>query len=160
MAPRVWSNPDSNPIKIVGIFLRTCHRILRFPDNRSNQKISASSRTFRYRSCRWKKHWNWLDFLLPPHLPLPCPILTLNFLPCIISAEARGEPYIGQVAVGAVVLNRVESSSFPDSISGVVYQPGAFTALRMDRLMKLSPNRRVAPPEALNGFQVQLVVQL
>ena len=47
----------------------------------------------------------------------------------IISAEARGEPYIGQVAVGAVVLNRVEHPSFPDTIAGVVYQPGAFTAI-------------------------------
>ncbi len=47
----------------------------------------------------------------------------------IISAEARGESYTGQVAVGAVVLNRVKSSSFPDSISGVVYQKGAFTAV-------------------------------
>ena len=53
----------------------------------------------------------------------------LELLARIISAEARGEPYIGQVAVGAVVLNRVESSSFPDSISGVIYQPGAFTAI-------------------------------
>ena len=47
----------------------------------------------------------------------------------IISAEARGESYTGQVAVGAVVLNRVKSSSFPDSISGVIYQKGAFTAV-------------------------------
>ena len=47
----------------------------------------------------------------------------------IISAEARGEPYSGQVAVGAVVLNRVEHPSFPDTISGVIYQEGAFTAI-------------------------------
>ena len=47
----------------------------------------------------------------------------------IISAEARGEPYTGQVAVGAVVLNRVKHPSFPNTISGVIYQPGAFTAL-------------------------------
>ena len=45
----------------------------------------------------------------------------------IISAEARGEPYTGQVAVGAVVLNRVEHPSFPSTISGVVYQSGAFS---------------------------------
>ena len=44
-------------------------------------------------------------------------------------AEARGEPYSGQVAVGAVVLNRVEHPSFPDTISGVIYQEGAFTAI-------------------------------
>lgn len=47
----------------------------------------------------------------------------------IISAEARGEPYNGQVAVGAVVLNRVEHPSFPDTLSGVIYQNGAFTAI-------------------------------
>ncbi len=47
----------------------------------------------------------------------------------IISAEARGEPYVGQVAVGAVVLNRVDHPSFPNSISGVIYQNNAFTAI-------------------------------
>lgn len=47
----------------------------------------------------------------------------------LISAEARGEPYIGQVAVGAVVLNRVEHPSFPSSMSGVIYQRGAFSCL-------------------------------
>ena len=47
----------------------------------------------------------------------------------VISAEARGESYTGQVAVGAVVLNRVRHSSFPDSISGVVYQAGAFSCV-------------------------------
>jgi len=47
----------------------------------------------------------------------------------LISAEARGEPYIGQVAVGAVVLNRVEHPSFPNSVSGVIYQSGAFSCL-------------------------------
>ncbi len=47
----------------------------------------------------------------------------------IISAEARGESYTGQVAVGAVVLNRVKSPSFPDSIAGVIYQKGAFSAV-------------------------------
>ena len=47
----------------------------------------------------------------------------------IISAEARGEPYVGQVAVGAVILNRIEHPSFPDTLSGVIYQNGAFTAV-------------------------------
>ena len=48
----------------------------------------------------------------------------------LISAEARGEPYAGQVAVGAVVLNRVEHPSFPNTISGVIYQSGAFSCLQ------------------------------
>ncbi len=47
----------------------------------------------------------------------------------LISAEARGEPYIGQVAVGAVVLNRIDHPSFPSSLSGVIYQSGAFSCL-------------------------------
>ncbi len=46
-----------------------------------------------------------------------------------INGEARGEPYEGQVAVGAVILNRVKSSQFPNSIAGVIYQSGAFTAV-------------------------------
>lgn len=46
-----------------------------------------------------------------------------------INGEARGEPYEGQVAVGAVILNRVKDSKFPNTISGVIYQPGAFTAV-------------------------------
>lgn len=53
----------------------------------------------------------------------------VNLLARIISAESRGEPYSGQVAVGAVILNRVEHPSFPDTIAGVIYQPGAFTAI-------------------------------
>lgn len=64
----------------------------------------------------------------------------------IISAEARGEPFEGQVAVGAVVLNRVEHPSFPDTLPGVVYQPGAFTAItRPGRSTWRSPNRRARP---------------
>ncbi len=70
-----------------------------------------------------------------------------------IHAEARGEPYIGQVAVGAVVLNRVKSSSFPNSISGVIYQPYAFTAV-IDGQMNLEPNDTAynAARDAMNGW--------
>ena len=68
-------------------------------------------------------------------------------------AEARGEPYIGQVAVGAVVLNRVKSSSFPNTISGVVYQPWAFTAVH-DGQINLEPNDSAmrAAKDAMNGW--------
>lgn len=70
----------------------------------------------------------------------------------IISAEARGEPYIGQVAVGAVILNRVEHPSFPDSIAGVVYQPGAFTAITDGQINQpVSESAYRAAKEALNG---------
>ena len=71
----------------------------------------------------------------------------------VIAAEARGESYIGQVAVGAVVLNRVDSSSFPDTVSGVVYQKGAFSAVT-DSNWSVSPDAssRKAAQDAINGW--------
>ncbi|MEG2720473.1 MAG: cell wall hydrolase, partial [Oscillospiraceae bacterium] len=71
----------------------------------------------------------------------------------VIAAEARGEPYIGQVAVGAVILNRVNHSSFPDSIPGVVYQPGAFSCVN-DSNWSTEPNEesKKAARDALNGW--------
>ncbi len=75
-----------------------------------------------------------------------------HLLARIISAEARGEPYIGQVAVGAVVLNRVEHPSFPDTVSGVVYQPGAFTAITDGQINEsITESAYRAAREALNG---------
>ncbi len=70
-----------------------------------------------------------------------------------IHAEARGEPYTGQVAVGAVVLNRVKSSQFPNTISGVIYQPWAFTAVN-DGQINLEPNQTAykAAQDAINGW--------
>ena len=53
----------------------------------------------------------------------------LQLMARAVNGEARGEPYTGQVAVAAVILNRVNQSSFPNTISGVIYQPGAFTAV-------------------------------
>lgn len=53
----------------------------------------------------------------------------VDLLARIISAEARGEPYTGQVAVGAVIMNRIAHPSFPNTLSGVIYQPGAFSCL-------------------------------
>lgn len=71
----------------------------------------------------------------------------------IIGAEARGESYTGQVAVGAVVLNRVRHSSFPDTIAGVVYQSGAFSAVR-DSNWNVAPNdtAKKAAQAAINGW--------
>ncbi len=70
-----------------------------------------------------------------------------------VYAEARGEPYVGQVAVAAVVLNRVKSSSFPNTISGVIYQPWAFTAVD-DGQINLAPDNTAirAANDALNGW--------
>lgn len=71
----------------------------------------------------------------------------------IISAEARGESYIGQVAVGAVVLNRVEHPSFPDTLSGVVYQNGAFSCLYDGQFYKpIADSAYKAARDALNGL--------
>ncbi len=76
-----------------------------------------------------------------------------NLLARLISAEARGEPYVGQVAVGAVVLNRVAHPSFPNSISGVVYQPGAFTCLYDGQFNKpVADSAYRAARDALNGW--------
>ena len=71
----------------------------------------------------------------------------------VIAAEARGESYTGQVAVGAVVLNRVDSSSFPDTVSGVVYQSGAFSAVT-DSNWSVAPDAtsRKAAQDAINGW--------
>lgn len=76
-----------------------------------------------------------------------------NLLARLIYAEARGESYAGQVAVGAVVLNRVKSSSFPNTISGVIYQPYAFTCVQ-DGQINLSPDRAAlsAAKDAMNGW--------
>lgn len=77
----------------------------------------------------------------------------LNLLSRIIYAEARGEPYSGQVAVGAVVLNRVRSSLFPNTIAGVIYQSGAFDAVS-DGQINYTPNStaKKAAQDALNGW--------
>ncbi len=77
----------------------------------------------------------------------------LNLLARLISAESRGEPYLGQVAVGAVVLNRVKHPSFPNSISGVIYQNGAFTCLTDGQFYKtVSDSAYKAARDAINGW--------
>lgn len=77
----------------------------------------------------------------------------LNLLSRLIYAESRGEPYSGQVAVGAVVLNRVENSSFPNTVAGVIYQSGAFSVVS-DGQINLEPDStaRKAAQDALNGW--------
>ena len=77
----------------------------------------------------------------------------LYLLSCCIYGEARGESYTGKVAVGAVILNRVASSSFPNTISGVIYQNGAFTCVS-DGQINLGTNDECtrAAQDALNGW--------
>ena len=77
----------------------------------------------------------------------------VNLLARLIYGEARGEPYTGQVAVGAVVMNRVKNSSFPNTISGVIYQSGSFDVVS-DGQINLSPNSsaKKAAQDAINGW--------
>ena len=77
----------------------------------------------------------------------------LNLLSRLVYGEARGEPYQGQVAVAAVVLNRVEHSSFPNTVAGVIYQSGAFDVVS-DGQINLTPNdtAKKAAQDALNGW--------
>ena len=72
-----------------------------------------------------------------------------------INGEARGEPYEGQVAVGAVIMNRVKSSKFPNTISGVIYQQGAFTAVSDGQInVAIAKESTVvkAAQDAINGW--------
>ena len=77
----------------------------------------------------------------------------LNLLARVVYGEARGEPYAGQVAVAAVTLNRVKSSSFPNTLAGVVYQSGAYDAVK-DGQINLTPDStaKKAAQDAMNGW--------
>lgn len=77
----------------------------------------------------------------------------LRIMANAVYGESRGEPFEGQVAVAAVILNRVKSPSFPNTVSGVIFQPGAFTAVA-DGQIWLEPNEtaRKAVQQALNGW--------
>lgn len=79
----------------------------------------------------------------------------LQLLARAINGEARGESYEGQVAVGAVILNRVKSADFPNTIAGVIYQPGAFTAVADGQInvpIDEKSNVVKAAQDALNGW--------
>jgi len=79
----------------------------------------------------------------------------IQLLARAINGEARGESYEGQVAVGAVILNRVKHSDFPNTIAGVIYQPGAFTAVSDGQINEpIDENSTVykAAQDALNGW--------
>ena len=73
----------------------------------------------------------------------------------IVHAEAKGEPYLGQIAVASVVLNRVDSPDFPNTLAGVIYQPGAFEPVMNGTINQDVPKdatARKAAQEALNGY--------
>ena len=78
----------------------------------------------------------------------------INMLARMIAAEGRGEPYLGQVAIGAVIMNRVRHPSFPNSVAGVLYQTGAFSALADGQYQttEIPDSCRRAAVEAYNGY--------
>lgn len=77
----------------------------------------------------------------------------VNLLARIISAESRGEPYVGQVAVGGVILNRIEHPSFPNTLAGVIYQPGAFSCVDDGGInAAISDSAYRAARDAINGW--------
>jgi N-acetylmuramoyl-L-alanine amidase len=77
----------------------------------------------------------------------------LMLLARLINGEARGEPYEGQVAVGAVIMNRTRDSRFPSTVAGVIYQPGAFTAIVDGQIhAEMYPSSINAARDALNGW--------
>lgn len=77
----------------------------------------------------------------------------INLMANAVHGEARGEPYVGQVAVAAVIINRLQHSSFPNSVAGVIFEPGAFTAVA-DGQIYLTPNEQSkrAVLDAINGW--------
>lgn len=77
----------------------------------------------------------------------------VDLLARVVAAEAEGEPYQGQLAVAAVILNRVESGQFPSSLSGVVFQPHAFESVTNGLIWRRSPSQQAisAARDALNG---------
>jgi N-acetylmuramoyl-L-alanine amidase len=77
----------------------------------------------------------------------------VNLLARVISAESRGEPYAGQVAVGAVILNRINHPSFPNTLAGVIYQPGAFSCLNDGGInAPVEDSAYKAARDAMNGW--------
>lgn len=77
----------------------------------------------------------------------------VNLLARVISAEARGEPYTGQVAVGGVILNRIKHPSFPNTLAGVIYQPGAFSCITDGGInAAVSDSAYKAARDAINGW--------
>ncbi|MGI6542698.1 MAG: spore cortex-lytic enzyme [Limnochordia bacterium] len=92
-----------------------------------------------------------------PDVPAGTPIASnsnLDLLARVIAAEARNEPYVGQVAVAAVILNRVNAPSFPNSLSGVIFQPHAFESVSNGLVWRRSPTSTEvqAARQALNGW--------
>lgn len=94
-----------------------------------------------------------LGINIPKNYGVAADMQNKNLVGRLITGEARGEPYIGQVAVGGVIMNRTRDPRFPSTIPGVIYQPGAFTAVD-DGQLDLNPDSSClnAAQDALNGW--------
>lgn len=88
----------------------------------------------------------------PRSSPMPFPLRELNCLSTVIYHESRGEPFLGQVAVAHVVLNRLEDARWPDTVCAVVYQPKQFTDVAETRPNRESEAWRTAQEVALHAF--------
>jgi N-acetylmuramoyl-L-alanine amidase len=115
------------------------------PLNQQVKKKSASPSTKSAKKNPASKNIN--------HLPDGFSQSDINLMANAVFGEARGEPFVGQVAVAAVILNRVDSPKFPNNVSGVIFQPGAFTAVS-DGQIWLTPNKEAkeAVMDAINGW--------
>lgn len=107
----------------------------------------------------WKTFSSWAPFFQANHIveaaPQEARTNDEQLMARAINGEARGEPYIGQVAVGAVIINRTKDPRFPKTIAGVIYQPGAFTAVSDGQINQpIDPKSQVlkAARDALNGW--------
>lgn len=96
-----------------------------------------------------------ISILYYPSMRVYASTSDLQLMARAVNGEARGEPYTGQVAVAAVILNRVKHSSFPNTVAGVIYQPGAFTAVSDGQINEpISADSTVykACRDAMNGW--------
>lgn len=118
-----------------------------------------------------KKHLRYIGLIMAVFVllaPLPCikkswaatgggtvnrKTIDIQLLARVIRAEAEAEPYIGQVAVGAVILNRIQSPKFPNTLAGVIYQPKAFESVSNGSINKApTASTRKAAQDCLNGW--------
>lgn len=124
----VKSFQRSNGLKVDGMAGSQTLSAMGIPSSKSNSSASASS----------KNVTNNKD---------------VDLVARLINGEARGEPYEGQVAVGAVILNRTNDARFPSTIAGVIYQPGAFTAIVDGQInAEMAESSVKAARDALNGW--------
>ncbi|WHY00072.1 spore cortex-lytic enzyme [Neobacillus sp. DY30] len=113
--------------------------------------VGANTKAMLVRATKYEKNGN--NSSNAANVPSGYSANDIRLMANAVYGEARGEPYEGQVAVAAVIINRVQSASFPNTAAGVIYEPGAFTAVA-DGQINLTPNEtaKKAVQDALNGW--------